>query len=171
MVWFIQLWRLALQNSVVRKGRRVRDLGIASLADYTDSDALPEPWVWTKKGYFNPVTGQLFKTRKDLDRYLAYAERPKVPGECKLGTPNGESSLPKGNTSQETVPKSRSKKRMRFPSAPLVISETKAMTSDRNGYLRTKKAAIASDGKGKAVKEFESADEDQTESDDDLFGF
>lgn len=95
-------------------------------------------------GYFNPVTGQLFKTRKDLDRYLAYAERPKVPGECKWGTPIGESSLPKGNASLETVPKSRSKKRMRFPSAPLVISETKAMTSDRNGYLRTKKAAIAS---------------------------
>ncbi|KAL9262821.1 hypothetical protein AKJ16_DCAP15919 [Drosera capensis] len=142
------------------------------MAGYTDSDALPEPWVRNDKGFFNPVTGQLFKTTKDLDRYLAYAERSKVPRECKLRALNGESSLTKGNVSLETEPKSRTKKRMRSPFAPLVISETKAMTSNRNVNSRTKKAATTSDEKGKTIKEVESDDGDQSESDDDdLFNF
>ncbi|KAL9257523.1 hypothetical protein AKJ16_DCAP11435 [Drosera capensis] len=142
------------------------------MADYTDSDAIPEPWVRNEKGFFNPVTGQLFKTRKDLDRYLAYVETSKFPRECKLGTLNGESSLPKGNaSSEETEPKSRGKKRMMSPFAPLVISETKAMTSNRNVNSKTMKTVIANDEKGKAVKEVDSDDRDQSESDDDLFIF
>ncbi|GMH22488.1 hypothetical protein Nepgr_024331 [Nepenthes gracilis] len=90
------------------------------VADHPNSDALPEPWVLGQEidrngkastCFSNPNTGQKFYRRKDLDQYLAFSRKYKLPRECKWETPDVGSSSRSIDRRAKTKSKSKGKNR------------------------------------------------------------